>query len=128
MANKVVCGIQCTICWYVDNTKISHEDSTVVDWVIQQIEHNFGKMTVKRGKKHTFVGVDIEFSNDQTVKLSVNNFVEECISVYGSEVKKSAATPAKGNLFEDNEGDDTIRLCRRACSSVLKLNISITQI
>ena len=69
VANKVIKGKQCTICWFVDDTKISHQDSTVVDWVIQQIESKFGKMTVKRGRKHTFVGVDIEFMENGTVKL-----------------------------------------------------------
>ena len=81
VANKSIRGKQCTICWYVNDTKISHEDSTVVDWVIEQIEGKFGKMTVTRGRKHTFVGVDIEFTNEQTVKLSMNGFVEECIDI-----------------------------------------------
>ena len=42
VANKVINGNQCTICWYVDDTKISHVDSTVVDQVIKSIEDQFG--------------------------------------------------------------------------------------
>ena len=34
VANKVINNNQCTICWYVDDTKISHHDSRVVDAVI----------------------------------------------------------------------------------------------
>ena len=67
-------GKQCTICWYVDDTKISHEDSS------------------------------------GTVKLSMNNYIEECIKIYGGEIKKSAATPAKGTLFDDDGGSDAIPL------------------
>ena len=62
VANKLVDGKQCTICWYVDDTKISHKDSKVVDWVISELEHDFGTMTVTHGNKHTFVGIDIEFN------------------------------------------------------------------
>ena len=58
VANKIIDGNQCTICWYVNDNKISHIDSKVVQ-IIKEIEDDFGKMTVKRGKKHTFVGMDI---------------------------------------------------------------------
>ena len=58
VANMMICGKQCTICWYVDDTKISHMDPKVVDQVINSIEQRFGKMTVTRGKEHNFVGID----------------------------------------------------------------------
>ena len=59
VANKVVNGKQCTVAWYVDDNKISHVDSKVVDSVIEMIESKFGTMTKRRGKKHVFVGMDI---------------------------------------------------------------------
>ena len=40
VANKMVNGKQCTICWYVDDSKISHVDPKIVDWVIENIENN----------------------------------------------------------------------------------------
>ena len=83
VVNKVIGGSQCTICWYVDDTKILHSDSKVVDSVISNIESKFGKMTVTRGDKHTFVGVDIEFAKTGTVVLSMDDYVEECTKVYG---------------------------------------------
>ena len=46
VANKNINGKQCTICWYVDDTKISHIDPKVVDNVLGLIESRFGKMTV----------------------------------------------------------------------------------
>ena len=58
----------------------------MVDWVILKIEQKFGKMTVTRGSKHTFVGVDIEFMNNGTVKLAMDEFVDECITIYEAEV------------------------------------------
>ena len=55
VANAIIEGKQCTICWYVDDSKISHVNPKVVDWVIMKLEERFGKMKVKRGKLHTFV-------------------------------------------------------------------------
>ena len=48
---------------YVDDNKIIHKNPKVVDDIIAAI----GKMTVCRGKKHVFVGMDIEFLEDQTL-------------------------------------------------------------
>ena len=102
VANKMVNNEQCTICWYVDNTKISHKDSKVVDWVLNELEIRFGKMTVCRGKKHTFVGIDIEFNGNGTVSLSMDKYIQEYIGNYDGELKLLAATPAKGTLFDED--------------------------
>ena len=110
VANKTINGNQCTICWYVDDTKISHVSELVVDSIISDIESKFGKMTVTRGNKHTFVGVDIEFTKTGTVILSMDDYVEECIKIYGDHVKKSAATPAKGTLFDEDIGEQSNKL------------------
>ena len=59
VAEKMIDGKQCTTRWYVDNTKISRADHKVVTNVIDSLENTFGKMTVNRGKKHTFLGIDI---------------------------------------------------------------------
>ena len=35
VANKQINGSQSTICWYVDDNKMSHKDSKVVDGIIK---------------------------------------------------------------------------------------------
>ena len=69
VANMMIGGKQCTICWYVDDTKISHHEPKIVTEVISKIEERFGKMVVTRGKKHNFVGMDVEFMDSGTVKI-----------------------------------------------------------
>ena len=49
VANKTINGKQCTICWYVDDTKISHVDPNIVDQVIKGIEERFGKNGCHKG-------------------------------------------------------------------------------
>jgi hypothetical protein len=59
VANKIIEGTpQCTIVWYVDDNKISHVNPAVVTYIIGKIEERFGKMTVTRGRDHTFLGMN----------------------------------------------------------------------
>ena len=41
VANKIINGKQYTIVWYVDDNKISHVDSTVVDNIIKELTKHF---------------------------------------------------------------------------------------
>lgn len=52
VANCDINSSQCTIAWYVDDTKISRADPSVVTDVIQKIKERFGMMTVTRGKDY----------------------------------------------------------------------------
>ena len=99
VANKTIDGKQCTICWYVDDTKISHVNPKVVDEVIGLIEKRFGKMTVTRGKLHNFVGMDLNFKGNGTVEIFMREYIKECIEVFGEEMRR-VTTPAKSSLFE----------------------------
>ena len=55
--NKMINGKQRTVCWYVDDTKISHVDKDVVSEARKNIESQFDEMKVSRGNDHTFVGM-----------------------------------------------------------------------
>lgn len=49
VANCMIEGSQCTITWYIDDTKISHINPDVVTKIIDTLKKHFGKMTVTRG-------------------------------------------------------------------------------
>jgi hypothetical protein len=100
VANKEINGKQCTIVWYVDDTKISHVDPTVVSKVIEQIEERFGKMTVTRGREHVFLGMKIAFKDNGTAEILMRDYLEEAIAESGLDIVRTAATPARRNLFE----------------------------
>lgn len=106
VANKDVDGDQCTIAWYVDDNKISHKDTKVVDEVIAAIEKKHGKMTVKRGKKHVFVGIGIEFTDEKTVKIMMKDYITESIEQFeqhGDTITKGPKTPAANTLFNTDD-------------------------
>ena len=100
VANKLINGKQCTIVWYVDDCKISHIDSKVVDDIINQIEQKYGKMTVTCGKRHIYIGMEIEFLDKGRVKILMKDHLEECFEIFDEEIKPTTATPASHNLFD----------------------------
>eukprot|EP00957_Ditylum_brightwellii_P028719 2169049-Ditylum_brightwellii.AAC.1 len=66
VANKIIKCEQCTIVWYVDDLKISHEDPKVVKDIINKLKEKYGKeapLTVKRGKIHDSLGMTLDFSS-----------------------------------------------------------------
>ena len=100
IANKMVNGKQCTIAWYVDEAKISHVDKQVVTDIIEQIEERFQKTTVTRGKKHTFLGMDITYTEKGTAEITIRQYLEEVIAESGLAVKRKAHSPARKDLFD----------------------------
>ena len=91
-------GSQCTIVFYVDNNKISHVDEDVVTNVINDISKHFGELTVSRGKKHDFLGMDIEIK-DRKVFISMKNQIAEAIEWGATQSGRKPVTPVTNDLF-----------------------------
>jgi hypothetical protein len=105
IANATIKGKQCTIAWYVDDNKISHVDPDVVTMVIKRMEKCFDKMTVTRGKEHVFlVGMNIRYTDKNTAVVTMKDYLLESIRESGLNIEREAATPARKNLFEVNDG------------------------
>jgi len=99
VANKLVRGHQLTVCWYVDDLKVSHIDPEVVTNMIRTIEEKFGCMTVKRGNQQTYLGMEFEIVNKQ-VQICMQPYLQECIDAFGESLTSNATTPANKNLME----------------------------
>jgi hypothetical protein len=109
VANAVINGKQCTICWYVDDNMISHMDKNVVSDTIKQIEEKFGKMTVSRGEEHEFLGMKITLSKkNNTAKINMKESIKEALSDFLEDVVKNTATPATRYLFNVKEDSPSL--------------------
>ena len=73
VANKEINGSQCIIVWYVDDNKVSHEETKVVDEVIEMMKGHFGDLTVSRGNNHTFLGMNINVRKDKKVEIKMKD-------------------------------------------------------
>jgi hypothetical protein len=103
VANCMIEGSQCTIAWYVDDTKISHVNPEVVTRVIETLEGHFGKMTVTRGREHVFLGMKIKYNENQTATITMKQYLEEALAECNMDINYEAATPAKRSLFDLDE-------------------------
>eukprot|EP00980_Cylindrotheca_fusiformis_P017509 scaffold5491_cov132-Cylindrotheca_fusiformis.AAC.2 len=76
--------VECSVCWYgVDDLKISHVDKKVVENIVTQIEKRYGKMTITRGSKHTYIGMDIEFPpGNREVQILMMDYIREAIEAF----------------------------------------------
>lgn len=103
IANKVINGKQCTIAWYVDDNKVSHEDPAVVEEVIQAIEKHFGDLTVERGPAQTFLGMNFKILDDGAVEINMKDYIQEAIDAFGEPISGTVSSVATKKLFDVND-------------------------
>jgi hypothetical protein len=100
VANKIMPdGTQCTVCWYVDDLKISHVLKSVVEDIVKKIEERYGKMTITRGNKHNYIGMDIEFTGDGEVQILMKDYIVEALEMFPEDCTGHVTTPAANLLF-----------------------------
>ncbi len=56
--------------WHVDDMKISYVDPDVVTYIMDKLESKFGKMNVKRGKEHIFLGMHVRYTEKGTAVIT----------------------------------------------------------
>jgi hypothetical protein len=116
VANMWKDGYLLTICFHVDDAKISHKLTKVVDWIIEKLRQDFetifedgsGKMKVNRGKEHDFLGMHLDFSKPKKVKVTQFQYLEGVVESFKkiepspkNQSKKTSAAPE--DLFKIDE-------------------------
>jgi hypothetical protein len=79
VANKTIDGHQMTICFHVDDCKLIHCNPKAIDEMIRCLKHQYenifengsGKMTVSRGRVHTYLGMTLGSTARGQVKISM---------------------------------------------------------
>lgn len=114
VANKTVNGSQITICFHVDDCKISHRSPKVVDEMIDWLRVNYesifedgsGKMKVSRGKVHEYLGMTLDFTTPGIVRVTMFKYIDEIIMTFMKfDVIKLKSTAAPEDLFKVDEDD-----------------------
>ena len=82
---------------YVDDLFIVTTDQEEADELILALEQKYEALTVKRGKNHEYLGMMFDYTVPKMVKISMDSYVSSVIDDWP--VSKSAATPARENLF-----------------------------
>ena len=56
-------------------------------------------MVAKRGKKHAFIWMDVEFVDKECIKITMDKYINECVVVYGEDKLKMRQTPGAHDPF-----------------------------
>ena len=116
VANKMINGKQCTIVWHVDDLKMSHMEQEVLDEIIGKLTSKYGNekgLTVQRGKKHEYLGMTIEYTDDRKVKFTMVDYIDGLLSEMTDDMKGVAVTPAASHLNEVNDKVEKLSDTRR---------------
>jgi len=119
VANKMIEGKQMTICFHVDDCKLSHRKSKVMDetieWLRQEYESIFedgsGAMTVHRGKVLKYLGMTLDYTVKGQVQITMTDYIDEILTAFakaegngsGEQSKKTKSSAAPENLFKVDE-------------------------
>ena len=92
---------QSTICFHVNNCKISHvrvnvNDDTI-EWFCRDYESIFmdgsGEIIVARGKVHKYLGMKLDFTTDGVVIVTMIEYVNNVIKVCDEATSKENLAP-----------------------------------
>ena len=90
-------GKQLTVCFHVDDLKASHEDKEVLEAFVEWVEKKYGqerKVTVNRGKEHTYLGMILRYEEDGSVTVDMRDYVEDMLSEFPVNLTGRVTTPA----------------------------------
>jgi hypothetical protein len=109
-----------TVCFHVDDCKISHLIPKVIDetieWLRSEYEHVFedgtGEMRVHRGKTHKYLGMSLDFGHDNQCRITMIDYVDEIVAAYdkalgeldddGFSAVKKKSNPARTSAAPDD--------------------------
>jgi hypothetical protein len=117
-----------TICFHVNNCKISHLDPKVVDYSIAWLRDEYksvftngsSMMKMAQGKIHKYLGMTLDFATSKIVKVTMLKYVDEIVGSWDracSDINdrykavsgcKRIATAAPDDLFKVDE--DAVKL------------------
>jgi hypothetical protein len=100
--NKIVDGVQITICFHVDDCMLTCTEERLLDEVVNKLIATFEGATVHRGVKHSYLGMEFDFSVVGEVSVSMSGYVDKILKEF--EVTGTAETPASNTLFQVLEG------------------------
>ena len=104
-ANKIIDVKQCAILCHVDDLNISHVDPNAVTAVIADIHKEYNKtdtVTFTRGKVHNWLGIKIDFSAPEKVKIAMNDSIFYILNDAPNDMIGEAATSAGDHIFQVN--------------------------
>jgi Reverse transcriptase (RNA-dependent DNA polymerase) len=108
VANKSIQDSQLTVSWHVDNLKVSHKNSAVVDSFLAWAKETYGEIgevKTNRGKVHDYLGMKLDYTVPGQVSIDMVDYAEQMINTFPAEYLKGTGVtpPWTKNLFKVND-------------------------
>jgi hypothetical protein len=100
VANKVVNGKQMTVCWHVDNPKVSHCDPNQVTIFGEWLSKKYGvAVATHQGKVHNYLGMMFDFLAKGKVMVTMVEYINNIIRDFPEEITVTNTSPAVDHLL-----------------------------
>jgi len=101
-------GHQMTVIWHVDDLLVSCKDTFELTKLQCYLGGIYGPgLTINRGTKHHYLGMDLEFCKDGSLEVGMLDYVKDVINYFPEDVgRRSYKPPAASHLFQVREEND----------------------
>jgi hypothetical protein len=101
-------GKQLTVVWHIDDLMGLCEDDFELTKFLCYLGSIHGtKMSMQPGKKHGYLGMDMEFNNDGTLEVSMITYLKNKIKQFPEVINGKATSPAAEHLFMVRDEKET---------------------
>ena len=131
VANMMVNGAQCTVCWHVDDLKVSNVDEAVVTAFSLRLADLYkGRVKTHRGKVFDYLGIDLDYGlSPGALIVSMIKYLTKVLKEWPEELRGSKINPHSnfyslsgkmtiGNYYPRNWHHNSIELWPNYCSCV----------
>jgi hypothetical protein len=101
-------GVQVTIVMHVDDLMVSSVNNENVKDVINDLEKEYNKVNVQRGKRFDYLGMIFEYYKEGYVTISMYDLVDEVVKDLNLQPTARATTPASTNLYDINDKSELL--------------------
>ena len=81
-------------------------DEHILDSVADMLQRYFGKMDVKKGSEHSFLGINFTIRDDKKIEVEMKRPIQEAIDLFETSGDKltngNVVSPARAHLFTIN--------------------------
>jgi hypothetical protein len=99
VASKTITRKQFTVVWHVDDLKLSHENEGALDAEVTWLETMYRPLVGAKGSKHTYLGMDLDFG-DQQLKPSIVPYLQEILNEFPDNIGKAVLTAESLHLLD----------------------------
>ncbi len=100
MANKVVDGKQMTVCWHIDDLKVSHCDPSQVTIIEEWLSTKYGgAVATHQGTVQDYLGMMFNFLAKGKVMVTMMEYIKTILNDFSEKITGTKTSPATDHPF-----------------------------